>query len=146
MDPASGAQEASAKKNAARAARQMLIRSAPPAILLWAFVSGSHYMSRLELNIGYAMLWGYMCGVLTALGHPGAEFQLRDGGVGEMNRWKRWACIVAGVGVFALGAYAYLAIPWLILFELTGAYLGWFWFDWFRRPARRESSIPAEPH
>jgi hypothetical protein len=71
------------------------------------------------------------------LGHPGAEFQLRDGGVGEMNRWKRWACIVAGVGVFALGAYAYLAIPWLILFELTGAYLGWFWFDWFRRPARR---------
>jgi hypothetical protein len=58
MEPASGAEKALAKKNAARAARQMLIRSAPPAILLWAFVSGSHYMSRLELNIGYAMLWG----------------------------------------------------------------------------------------
>src|SRR5260370_28434561 len=99
MEPASGAEKALAKKNAARATRQMLIRSAPPAILLWAFVSGSHYMSMLALNIGYAMLWGYMCGVLTALGHPGAEFQLRDGGVGGMHRWKMSVCTLDGGGV-----------------------------------------------
>src|SRR5260370_38454053 len=103
MEPAS-AEKALTKKNAARAARQMLIRSAPPAILLWAFVSGSDYMSKLELNIGYPMLWGYMCGVLTALGHPGAEVQLGDGGVGEMDRRRRWACSVAGVGWVALGS------------------------------------------
>src|SRR5260370_22555548 len=99
MDPASGAEKALAKKTAARAARQMLIRSAPPAILLWAFVSGSHYMSKLGLNIGYAMLWGYMCGVLTALGHTGAAFPLRAGRARAKNRWKRWASLFAGVAV-----------------------------------------------
>lgn len=146
MEPASEAAKALAKKNSAAAGRQMLLRSLPPALLMWAFISASHYMSPVEIEIAYAALWGFMCGVLIALGHPGAKYQARDGGSRELRTWQSWLLIAVGVGAFVLGAKAYVRVPWLIVFELAGAFGGWFWFDWFRHGAQRGSSMPVELH